>query len=380
MRLPEAPAEKIFLNATHTHTSLTIEDGFYPPAGGDVLSPDECLLWVADHAADAAVDAWAARAPGTVTPAFGHAVVGHNRRAVYADGSAAMYGSTHRPDFRWIEGYEDHSVDILFTWDTGGRLTGMALCVRCPSQVDEMLEQFSADYWHDVRVELRARYGAELPVLPLCGAAGDQSPHFLLYGAQEAEMRRRRGISERREIAVRVADAVTRALACTAPGTEEIPFAHAVRDLRLTPRHVSQKERDWAAAEVQRAREQFPADSWWPMRLQRVVDTFEGRYIPDPVPVELHVLRIGEVALATNPFELYLDYAMRIKAQSPAAQTITVQLAAGTGWYLPTARGVDGGGYGSMPAVSKVGPEGGDELVEATLAAIGELFPIPVAK
>jgi hypothetical protein len=53
---------------------------------------------------------------------------------------------------------------------------------------------------------------------------------------------------------------------------------------------------------------------------------------------------------------------------------VIVQLAAGTGSYLPTERAVRGGGYGAMPAVSSVGPEGGQELVEETLRMVRELF------
>ena len=39
------------------------------------------------------------------------------------------------------------------------------------------------------------------------------------------------------------------------------------------------------------------------------------------MPVEVHIIRIGDVVIATNPFELYLDYGMRIKGRSPAVQT-----------------------------------------------------------
>jgi hypothetical protein len=35
---------------------------------------------------------------------------------------------------------------------------------------------------------------------------------------------------------------------------------------------------------------------------------------------------------------------------------------------------VDGGGYGSKPVSTSVGPAGGDELVEKTLAAMDSLF------
>ena len=371
-RIPSLPTEKILMNATHTHTSMVFEDGFYTYPGGEVMAPAECAALIVERAADAAVEAWERRAPQQLGNAFGHAVVGHNRRALYFDGHAQMYGQTNRAEFSCIEGYEDHSLDMLFTWDAAGQLTGIVLDIPCPSQVDEGLEVWSADYWHDLRQELRARYGASLFVLPLCGAAGDQSPHFLLYGAQEEEMRRRRGVTERREIALRVADAVTRALDCTQPFTGDIPFAHAVRQLELTPRQINQVERDWA--EHERKITEDDPNSWWPQRLQQVVDEYDGKRTPPPVPQELHVLRIGNVALGTSSFELLLDFGLRIKARSPAAQTFIVQLAHGRGMYLPTQRAVEGGGYGAMPAVSEAGPEGGQELVEATLRTIAELF------
>jgi hypothetical protein len=307
--------------------------------------------------------------------AFGHAVVGHNRRSVYADGRARMYGKTNDPSFRHIEGYEDHSLDMLFTWEPDGRLAGVVLDIPCPSQVEENLDQFSADYWHEIRIELRQRFGRHLQILPLCGAAGDQSPHFLLYGPQEREMQRRRGLTERQEIAVRVADAVTRALPCTPPFPDDMPFAHLCRRLTFAPRGINRNERDWAAAEhEQSARRGDRPDQWWPRLLREVVERFDRGEAMASCEGEVHVLRLGDMAMATNPFELYLDFGLQIKARSPAAQTVLVQLACGTGLYLPSERAVQGGHYGAHPAVAPVGPEGGQQLVETTLAAINELF------
>ncbi|MHC4714372.1 MAG: hypothetical protein ACYTAN_14065 [Planctomycetota bacterium] len=372
---PSLPGGKVIMHATHTHTSLVVEDGFYEHPGGDVMMPAQCSDLVVEQAAAAAAEAWESRTARTMASAFGHAVVGHNRYAVYADGHAEMYGKTNRDDFRHIGGYEDHSLDMLFTWDADGTLAGLALAIPCPSQVDEHEESFSADFWHDIRQELRARLGESLAVLPICSAAGDQSPHFLLYNRQEKEMRMRRGISERREIALRVADAVERALACTGPGdVEDAPFVHMVKQIELAPWSIQRGERDWAEAE--RAcwiAEGGDSTSWWPERLREVVETFDGSLPQEPLPVELHILRIGDVVIATNPFELFLDYGLQIKAKSPAAQTVLIQIA-GKGWYLPTERAVKGGSYGAMPAVSVVGPEGGSELVEETLESIRDLF------
>jgi hypothetical protein len=373
-KMPELPANQIIMNGTHTHTSLVIEDGWYDAPDSDVMTPKECLAWVADCAIEAAAEAWETRKPGVLGRAFGHAVVGHNRHAVYTDRHAEMYGQTNREDFAWIGGYEDHSLDMLFTWDPQGALTGIALAIPCPSQVDEHLEQFSADYWHDVRVELRKRLGAQLQILPICSAAGDQSPHFLIYGKQEEEMRLRRGVSERQEIARRVADAVEFALVYTHPvPAGENPLAHRVQTLALTPWRITKAQRDWAQATYEQWTAKGDTTSWWPNRLHWVVDCFEGRETAQPVHAEIHVVRIGDAVIATSPFELSLDYGMQIKARSQAVQTLTMQLASGSGMYLPSERAAQGGGYGAMPAVADADPEGGRELVTATLALIQDV-------
>jgi len=92
------------------------------------------------------------------------------------------------------------------------------------------------------------------------------------------------------------------------------------------------------------------------------------------MPIEVHAVRIGETTFATNPFELYLDYAVRIRELSAATQTFLVQKAGCNGTYLPSERSISGGGYGSVPASTDIGPEGGEKLVEWTVSAINSMF------
>jgi hypothetical protein len=90
--------------------------------------------------------------------------------------------------------------------------------------------------------------------------------------------------------------------------------------------------------------------------------------------MELHVIRLGEVAIATNSFELFTDYGIQMKARSKALQTFVIQLA-GPGTYLPTERAVRGGGYSAIVESSLVGPEGGQMLTERTIETINSLWP-----
>jgi hypothetical protein len=375
-RCPAAPRDRMILAGTHTHTSFVFEEGSYDHPGPDVMTAAECRAWVAERIAQAVAEAWEQRRPRLLARAFGHAVVGHNRLAVYADGHAQMYGKTNCDDFAGLAGYEDHSLDMLFAYEADGSLIGIVLALPCPSQETEGMEEFSADFWHDIRLELRKRLGARLAVVGLCSPAGDQSPHRLLYHAQEEEMLQRRGLSMRQEIARRVADAVERALSCTRPEKgKDWPLVCRCRRLGLTRRKITRAERDWA--EKTRAEwiaEKGESQSWWPARQQAVVDGFDHPQQVKPFGMELHVLRLGDMAIASNPFELFLDYGLQIKARSPAAQTMLIQLA-GHASYLPSARCMQGGGYSVIPAVAGVGPEGGAELVNETLATIAELFP-----
>jgi len=96
---------------------------------------------------------------------------------------------------------------------------------------------------------------------------------------------------------------------------------------------------------------------------QHVKDRYDMEKIQPRMPIEVHVLRIGDAVIATNPFELYLDYGIRIKGRSPAIQTFLVQLT-GSGSYLPPSRSVAGGSYGAVPASTLMGTEGGQNLLK----------------
>jgi hypothetical protein len=233
----------------------------------------------------------------------------------------------------------------------------------------------SADFWHETRAEIRSRLGKDLFVFAQCGAAGDQSPHFLLYKNVEADMRTRAGISERQEIAERIAHAVERAArGADSAVLTDAEFGHTVRTLPLSPRVVTPAEHERMKKDLAALDPTTTTAERKTARLQKAIAEYEQGGKSSPYEIELHVLRIGDVAMATNPFELYLDYGLRIKARSAAAQTFAVQLCAGSGGYLPTAKALRGGHYGAQPMENRVGPEGGQELVEETLAVIEAMW------
>jgi hypothetical protein len=48
------------------------------------------------------------------------------------------------------------------------------------------------------------------------------------------------------------------------------------------------------------------------------------------VPIEVHFMRLGPVAFATCPFELFLDFGNQIRARSHASQNFLIQQCCGS--------------------------------------------------
>jgi hypothetical protein len=373
-RLPDFDADKLVLSATHTHTAPVMREGRYeiPP---EVMQPAEYVEFLADRVAEVAAEAWQGRKPGGVGWGLGHAVVAYNRRVVYADGRAQMYGATNRPDFRGIEGYEDHGVEILFVWNRQSELIATAINVAGPAQEVEGRSAINADFWHEVREMLRQRHGPQLMVLGWTGAAGDQSPRPMFRRAAEERMRQLRGLTRLEELARRIVRAWDDAYEAAGQQIHwEVALKHRAQRIELPPRLVSEAE----AAEARRQAEQLaenPAQRARMLWHQQVADRYEQQQAGtlEPYEMELHAIRLGDVAVATNDFELFTDFGVQIKARSPAVQTFLIQLA-GPGSYVPTERAVRGGGYSAVAESSFVGPEGGQVLVDRTVEAIHALF------
>jgi hypothetical protein len=94
----------------------------------------------------------------------------------------------------------------------------------------------------------------------------------------------------------------------------------------------------------------------------------------DVIQTEVHTIRLGTIAIATNPFELFLDYGNQIRARSAAEQTFLIQLANGCEGYLPTEKAERHGHYSAFVASGQVGHVGGEQLVRQTLQNIREMF------
>lgn len=405
---PEISPEGVILSATHTHAGPGLSTGRYGENSGSTKGVDlpvqpvsETVSFIAERIAGAIKEAWQKRSPGSVAFGLGRAMVARNRRWVDLDGASKMYGSVAHETFSHVEGYEDHDLNILATYAPDGTLTGLLLNTASPSQVREQDYCLSADYWHETRQELKKRLGNDLHILPQCAPAGDQSPYRIrkhIYNRPaEDRMLNLKQRSPCEEIAHRIANSVEEVLPLIHSTRESSPKFQHRRVILPLPFNPIDPETAEAArkegAEYQRVYEEKLKEleanpsireqpRWYydiskayalMRRQQRVAERYESIKTQPEWPVELHFLRVSDMAMGTNPFEYYLDYAIQIKARSPAVQNFLVQLC-GPGFYVPSRRSLKGGGYGSVPASNTFGPEAGDILRERTLEEFEALW------
>lgn len=408
-RIPDLDPSRVLVCATHTHNAGALSEARNTPKPEDWRKQISCVIAIAEYRqfvierlSDAAVRAWESRQPAGLSPARDFAVLGHCRRALYADGSCEMYGDVSRRDFLGMEGGEDSTVQLLFTCDARKRPTGVVVNVACPSQVMEATRVISSDFMGEARRLLKRQFGPDFGVLCQVAAAGCQSPRHLPL-TRDDTFWSDRGVQI---LGRRLFEAVARA---AGGATESWHFSgahfHGTRKIRLPRRRVSSAECKAAqeALDILESRlpaapafEQFCAEveanekipgrpGPYDSKLHHFVliqnhrATLRRRADQDgepDLPVETQTLRLGDTVMVSNPFELFLDFGQAIQARSGAAQTMVVQLACGDFGYLPTETAERHGGYGGLVINGQVGATGGRALVDASVEAIEESLRI----
>ena len=420
--------EKVILAAIHTHTapvypreqrqaavsgsssdSRHLLEALLPPGkkyvesapvseNPDIATPEEVLDLLVERLSAVVLDAWRKRAPGSFTNAFGRAAVGMCRRAVYSDGSAQMWGDTSTAVFTELEGGNDSGIELLYIFNEKHELTGIVANLACPAQCVQHRLFVSPDFWGETKLLLRKHFGRDLFLLPLCSAAGDQCPVDLIRWVEpESDVHdpnivrvnppvrkadpsmfdlagaRKAGGRIAHEIIGAYPDAVREK-------RDALHFEHRVEGVKLPVRMVTRQERDAAEEALNRFFASCAGKtlSFYDNASMHVHAGTLARYDYQQThhvfEIEGHFLRLDDLAFATNPFELFLDFGNQIRAQSPAAQTFLIQLANGSLGYLPTERAEEGSHYSAYVSSGITGHVGGDLLVRETLDTLQTMF------
>ncbi len=418
---PEIDKSKLIVAAIHTHNSYTMprfnpdsdyERGgvnrvreampstaiYHPQVTSDeAMDPDDALEFVSGKIAEAIETAWANLSEGGYKATFGRVAVGMNRRVCFADGTAKMWGDVDNASFTTLEAGNDSGMEMLFIYDKNDEMTGIVANIACPAQVMEQRSVISGDYWAKVKLLMREKYGKDFKILGLCAPAGDQCPRDLIRWVEpetpildpnvirnDPKLRNADpsmfDIKGTWRIGKRIVNEMELILEETQdrPIVKEAAFTHNSLKLHLPLRRVTDLEK----TEAERAMKDFFRDKTEIDYMDTAelyvhagtLTRYEYQKNHNMVEIEVNVLRLGNIAFATNPFELFVDYGNAIRARSAAEQTFLVQLSNGCYGYLPTENAEKHGHYSAYVSSGSIGHEGGDLLVRETLEEIKKLF------
>ncbi len=97
---------------------------------------------------------------------------------------------------------------------------------------------------------------------------------------------------------------------------------------------------------------------------------------PDEVSVILQTLRIGDIGIASIPFEVFTEIGLEIKERSPFKKSFTIELSNGSYGYLPTPEQHKLGGYETWMGTNRVETEASRKITAEILDMFSALKEI----
>lgn len=381
--IPDLKEEEFVLSATHIHTGPSMSNDIYCSLTGERDEPKGAMNAVENNVQfavgvqNAIREAVGNLAEARVDFALSRVQTGVQRRVVYKDGSAAMYGSLEREDFLKMEGRDGGPSQLLYVYNMKDELVGVVANVPCTAQCDEHATYITADYWGVVREKICAQWGDGVKVLPLCRAVGDQSPHQMvdaLYSWRKASKYhgRQAAIDMGERVARFIIENKERVLASY--GGDSV-HAQGMRTVQFPVWQPTQEEYDQAMDYLENpdnfTEDGRPKDAF---KKSCAVACKERHERGDQFyPCNIYAARLGDILFISSPFELFTEYADRIRMAFANNTIFDVELTHGCMGYLATRNAIQGGGYSAMIFNGVCNADGGEVLIEESVALLKEL-------
>jgi hypothetical protein len=348
--LSPIPVGNIIIAASHTHTGGPANDVL--GSASDEHYREQIVRQIASAATEAARTA----VPAEVGWAAGRVeALAWNRRWLMADGSQNTHADPSEENVIERAGPGDPEVLLLAARAADdGRTLGFVGNFTCHVTIMGGT-RFSADYpgaWSDM---MQAATGA--PLVFLNGAMGDVTqvnreldrPQSGIEGVQRFA-RKLGGESLKLLAEMQFIDDAQ--IAVTGEALE-LDFRRPTDEQLARDREtVAEAAADDYSREAVFARER--------LALAEYIEAIGQE------PCPLICARVGELAVASGPGQMFCEFGLGCKARSPFEHTIYASLANGNAGYVPTAQAIAGGGYEpTLCRGSKLAPEAGERIVDA---------------
>lgn len=361
------PVENVSITATHSHTGPlywgALRDQFHKTAvareGSDPQEAFDYPAFLVKQLAAVAVAAKAQLQEVDISAGFGHeSRVAFNRRFLMKDGYAKTWIGLNHPEVVGVAGPIDPEIGLI-RFDAVSSGKPSAVISNYALHLDTVGGQlYSADYPFYVQQAITHAYGEGVTSLFGIGACGD-----INHVDTEATER-----NSTEAIGAMLAESILEALPeLKATATPSLAVRRTVFQVPI---------QQYSADEVAAAKEEMakfgekgagPAD---PVLTYKIValQAYEGAALT----MEIQAFRLSEdVAIVTLPGEVFVEFALQIKAASPFATTLVIELANDAPGYIPTRKAFVEGGYETVN--SRIAPGGGEKMTEVAILMLKEL-------
>jgi len=357
------PGANILIAASHTHNGGPVVECF-----GSESDAEYCGL-VAERIAQAVAEAHEKAVPARISVGVGQeGSVGFNRRFHMKDGTIKTHPGKMNPDIVEVAGPIDPDVAVIAAEDTEGQLLG---CIVNHALHGTTIggSLTSADWPYYLRETIRGGVGSDIGVVFLNGACGDVTQVANL-DPRPTEF----GEAWSRRVGMTVGAEVLKVLA-RAEFVDAVPLSTTAATVDLPIRDLGESDEELLAREAPEYG-LGSGDARNEVYKREVALVRDMKAKSPTVPVEIQAMRIGDAGVVSNSTEFFCQLGLDIKAGSPFAATLVVELANGYNGYAPTEAAFAGGGYETRTARSSyLAPGAGEETVRQSVRLLDELYP-----
>ena len=326
------PVNHILIACTHTHTGCAIDCDVWAYQGDS-----SCMDEIEKQTLKAVQEAMDNQAEIQMGVATGYDARFNFCRDWYTvDGYIVMNPGFHNRE-KLVKPYAevDHSVNVM-RFDA---LDGTPKCfiVNYANHLDTTGApdglKFGADYAGYMRHALQQEYGDDVTVLFLNGCCANVNHYD--YGNHYCRTNHcRPGVIPAEEIGKGLAETVIGLCPPLITKEQDIRIEGEARMHMVSRRKADRTHKAWA----EKTLEAMKAGAKVNKREQILVDMYlnEDPAMSNTVDIEILTLQIGPWTIVALPGEIYSDIGLKIKANSPFANTIVVEIANGyTGYISP---------------------------------------------
>ncbi len=375
------PFEHLFLTATHTHTSPAYHANIFELNEHQRRfegKPEEAMAQggypevLRDKIVAALVQAHDQAVPVKLGAASGRIEdLSFNRRFLLADGKVRTNpGVGNRQIVKAVGPIDPELSLVLIERQSDGAPLGLVsnFAVHADTYGSSA---FSADYPGVLARHVAEALGDEVVSLFLPGASGDLNHVNVRKDAERLKTT---------QIGKRLADELLQLRSKAQPlspaqlgAQSEVVFAPLQSDSEAERlwAHDPEAEPKYGESGLFQLRRPMKIRSLERIRRQEAIPpTIDA--LPWTLPLEVQCFRLSEdVAIVGMPGEVFVELGLAVKAASPFATTLVVELTNVHIAYLPTRQAFAQGGYETLN--SRLAPGGGELLVEAALRQLEAL-------